>query len=76
MPFGLVTAPASFSRLMRKLLKDMENIDNFIDDIIVFTVTVENHLQVVRELLERLRGANLTASPSKCSIGYASLECL
>lgn len=56
MPFGLVTAPASFSRLMRKLLKDMENIDNFIDDIIVFTVTVENHLQVVRELLERLRG--------------------
>jgi len=76
MPFGLVTAPASFSRLMRKLLKDMKNIDNFIDDIIIFTVTFENHLQVLRELLERLRDANLTARPSKCSIGYASLECL
>ena len=76
MPFGLVTAPASFSRLMRKLLKDMENIDNFIDDIIIFTVSFNQHLQVLHELLKRLRGANLTARPSKCSIGYGSLECL
>lgn len=76
MPFGLVTAPASFSRLMRKLLKDMDNIDNFIDDIIIFAVTFEQHLQVLHELLVRLRKANLTARPSKCSIGYTSLECL
>ena len=35
MPFGLVNAPAVFSRLMRKLLESMENIDNFIDDILI-----------------------------------------
>lgn len=35
-PFGLVTAPAMFSRLMRKLLYGMTNTDNFIDDIIFY----------------------------------------
>lgn len=35
--FGLVKAPATFSRLMRKVLHGMENVDNFIDDIWVYT---------------------------------------
>lgn len=43
MPFGLVNAPATFSRLMRKLLHGMEGVDNFIDDIIVYTDTWEAH---------------------------------
>ncbi|XP_041356959.1 uncharacterized protein LOC121374100 [Gigantopelta aegis] len=76
MPFGLVNAPASFSRLMRKLLQDMQNIDNFIDDIIIYTTTFGEHMQVLKELLIRLRHANLTAKPSKCYIGFQSLECL
>ncbi|XP_041375943.1 uncharacterized protein LOC121388603 [Gigantopelta aegis] len=76
MPFGLVNAPASFSRLMRKLLQDMQNIDNFIDDIIIYTTTFGEHMQVLKELLIRLRNANLTAKPSKCYIGFQSLECL
>ena len=35
MPFGLVTAPATFSRLMRKFLHGMSNLDNLIDGILV-----------------------------------------
>ena len=37
LPFGLVTAQACCSKLMRKLLKGLSNIDNFVDDIIIFT---------------------------------------
>ena len=37
MAFGLVSAPVTFSRLMRKLLHGMESIDYFLDDVIVFT---------------------------------------
>ena len=76
LPFGLVTAQASCSKLMRKLLKGMSNIDNFVDDIIIFTSTWEHHMQVFEELLKRLRDANLTVKPSKCFIGFQNLECL
>lgn len=76
MPFGLVNASASFSRLMRKLLEGMQFIDNFIDDVIIYIKSFQEHLQIVEECLERLRAANLTAKPSKCFIGFQSLECL
>lgn len=76
MPFGLVNASASFSRLMRKLLEGMQCVDNFIDDVIVFTRTFREHVCVMKDFLQRLRAANLTVKPSKCFIGYKSLECL
>lgn len=76
MPFGLVTAPAVFSRLMRKLLDNLDNIDNFIDDILVFTMTWPEHTDVLIELFKRLQSAGLTAKPSKSFIGYRNLECL
>ena len=37
MPFGLVNSGALFCRMMRVLLKGLENTDNFVDDIIVHT---------------------------------------
>ena len=43
MPFGLVNAPATFSRLMRKLLYGMTCVENFIDDIIIFAETWEEY---------------------------------
>ena len=54
----------------------MSNIDNFVDDIIIFTSTWEHHMQVFEELLKRLRDANLTVKPSKCFISFQNLECL
>ncbi|XP_060553668.1 uncharacterized protein LOC132714768 [Ruditapes philippinarum] len=76
MPFGLVCASASFSRLMRKLLDGISEVENFIDDIFLYTETFSHHLQVLKDLLERLRQANLTVKPSKCCFGYQSTECL
>ncbi|XP_069138991.1 uncharacterized protein [Argopecten irradians] len=76
MPFGLVNAPATFCRLMRKLLHGMSNIESFIDDILIYTQTWEQHIDILRELFVRLRNASISARPSKCAIGYKSLECL
>ena len=75
-PFGLATAQACCSKLMRKLPKGMYNIDNFVDDIIIFTSTWEQHVQILEPLLMRLRDANLTVKPIKCFIGFHDLECL
>ena len=48
---------------MRKLLGDLENMDNYIDDILMHTVTWEEHLEKLNEVLIRLRHANLTMKP-------------
>ena len=76
MSFGLVTAPATFSRLMRKVLHGMSNVDNFIDDILVYTETLEHHFSILEQLFQRLRKAGLTAKPSKCSLGFNTIDCL
>lgn len=76
MPFGLNVAPATFTRMMRKLLDGMKNVANFMDDILIFSETWEEHMALLREVFLRLKGANLTARPSKCQIGYPNLEFL
>ncbi len=76
MCFGLVTAPAVFSRMMRKLLDNMQDVDNFIDDIMLFSNTWGEHLRTLKELCTRLRKHKLTARPSKCEIGAGEIECL
>ena len=70
MPFGLVTAAATFSRLMRLLTHGMTNVDNFIDYIIIYTQSFQDHLSVLRQLFLELCAANLTAKPRKCSLFY------
>jgi hypothetical protein len=78
MPFGLSTSGAVFTRMMRKLLLPLqsESIDNFIDDILVATETQQEHLEVLRRLLERLKECKLKARPSKCEFGCKELEYL
>lgn len=76
MPFGLVNSGASFSRIMRKLLQGLSGVDNYIDDILVHTTSWEEHMEKLRELLRRLRRANLTARPTKCCVGYEKVEFL
>ena len=76
MPFGLVTAPATFCRLMRNVLHNMTNVDNFIDDILVYAESYEQHIKILSELFTRLQAANLNARPSKCPLAYSKLYCL
>ncbi|MES9879335.1 MAG: reverse transcriptase family protein, partial [Sedimenticola sp.] len=76
MCFGLVTAPAVFSRMMRKLLDNLEGVDNFIDDIMIFSSTWKEHMDSLRQVFTRLRQHKLTARPTKCIIGAGEIECL
>lgn len=49
--------------------------DNFIDDVIIYTSIFQEHSSMIREFLQRLRAANVTVKPSNCFIGYRTLEC-
>ena len=76
LPFGMVNAPAVFSRMMRKLLKGMSNVVNFIDDVCIYTDSWDKHIQILVEVLDRLRSAGLTARPTKCFVGFDNIEFL
>jgi hypothetical protein len=68
MSFGLTNAPAYFMYLMNKVF--MEYLDRFvvvfIDDILVFSKTMQEHEEHLRQVLEKLRSNQLYAKFSKC----------
>ena len=77
MPFGLRNGPAVFQRLMDKILhQDLEYSRVYIDDIVIFSQSWEQHCLHLSKVLERLRAAGLTANRSKCQWGQQKFEFL
>jgi hypothetical protein len=78
MPFGLHSAPATFQRLMDRVMGP--ELDPYcfayLDDIVVLGETFEQHLEVLQEVFRRLRAANLRLNPDKCQFGRRSLTYL
>ena len=68
MPFGLVNAPASYTLMMNKVLQGLtwKFLLCYMDDILVYSKTFEEHLQHLDLVFGRLREANLKLKPSKC----------
>ena len=68
MPFGLTNAPATFQRLMESCLDELHLnwCIIYLDDIIVFSRTPEEHLHRLKAVFEKLRAAGLKLKPSKC----------
>ena len=68
MPFGLTNAPATFQRLMESCLGEMHLnwCIIYLDDIIIFSSTPEEHIERLRAVLQKLRAAGLKLKPSKC----------
>ena len=77
-PFGLCNAPATFSRLMDRLLAGLhwETCLFYLDDIIVFSSTWEEHLARLREVFERLRHAKLKLGAAKCTFAAKEVSYL
>ncbi len=68
MPFGLCNAPCTFQRLMERLFSDQRNqsVLLYLDDVIVFSSTVQWHLQRLEEVFSQLSGQGLKVKLSKC----------
>ena len=69
MPFGLKGAPATFQRLMDRVLVGLQGVELFvyIDDIVVYASTLDEHDQQIFRLFKRLSEAGLRLQPEKCS---------
>lgn len=68
MPFGLTNSPATFQRLMHTCMGDLNLVICllFLDDIVVFSSTWEEHIQRLEAVFQRLKDYGLKLKPSKC----------
>src|SRR6266498_12116 len=78
MPFRLKGAPATFQRLMTKVLGPYlyEFVMVYLDDIIIFSQTIDEHLQHMRKVLEALRQVGLKLKLEKCEFAKKQLKYL
>ena len=77
-PLGLCNTPATFSRLMDHVLSGLhwETCLFYLDDIVVFSSTWEEHLARLRQVFERLRHANLKLGAEKCTFAAKEVSYL
>jgi len=77
MPFGVKNAPAVFQQLMNDVLRGEEKFASpYMDDIVVFSDSWEDHICHIKKVLGKLEQAGLTANPSKCHWGGQKVEFL
>ncbi|KAJ9521060.1 hypothetical protein QJQ45_022784 [Haematococcus lacustris] len=71
LPFGLCNAPATFQRLMNDVLHDLldDCVLVYLDDILIFSRTPQEHIAHLRRVLDLLRKHKLYAKLSKCEFG-------
>ena len=78
MPFGATNAPATFQRLMHYCLGDLNTnwCIVYLDDIIFFSDTKEEHLKRLEAVFQKLSAAGLKLKPSKCFFFREEIEYL
>jgi hypothetical protein len=77
--FGLTNSPATFQALMNAIFSDLiaaGKVAVYLDDILIFTVTLEEHRRVVHEVLDRLKRHDLYLRPEKCEFERQEVEYL
>jgi hypothetical protein len=78
MPVGLTNAPASFQQLMNEVLREFLDIFVivYLDDILIYSKTREDHIHHIKEVLEKLRKHRLWAKAEKCRFFQTSVDFL
>ena len=68
LPMGLINSPATYQRIIETIMagKQYETCLIYLDDLIVYSKTFDEHLQRLDEVFERISFANLKFSPKKC----------
>lgn len=78
MPFGLTNAPATFQAVVNEILRPCLRKCTlvFFDDILIFSPPLEEHLQYLEMVFEKLKQNSLKVNGSKCSLGVPQVEYL
>src|SRR6201986_2518894 len=77
--FGLTNSPATFQAMMDYLFRELITLGKlviYLDDILIFTKTLEEHRKIIRQVLQILRDNHLYLKPEKCDFEQNSVEYL
>lgn len=76
MTFGLRNAAQTFQRFMDEVLRDLDFCYTYIDDILIRSSSLEEHLRHLNILFERLKLYGVVINPAKCVFGQTSVKFL
>lgn len=78
MPFGLKNAPSTFQRVMDNVLRGLQNETClvYLDDIIIFSTSLQEHIERLRSIFDRLRKSNLKLQLDKSEFLQTSVQYL
>ena len=76
MPFGATNTPAQFMHSMNDVLRDFMDtfVMVFLDDILVYSKSIEEHAKYLRSVLEKLRQYQLFAKAPKCCFAVFEID--
>jgi hypothetical protein len=78
LPMGLTNAPAAFQKNMETMLAGLtwKSCIVYIDDVIIYSKTFQDHLKHLQEVFDRLKTYNVNAKPQKCKFAKKEAEYL
>ncbi len=76
MAFGMRNAPVTFQRLMQRVLSGVKNCKSYLDDLVIYSNSWEDHVTRLDLVFSRLAEASLTMNLSKCEFAKAVITYL
>jgi hypothetical protein len=76
LPFGVAPAPEVFHRVVADVIRGLPNVVHYIDDILIYATTREEHDRLVREVIRRLRDVGFAICADKCVFSQPTMTFL
>ena len=76
MPFGMKNAPATFQRMVNKLVRDIDGCEGYIDDVVIYSDDWSDHIRQIKRFFQIMREAKLTINLMKSEFGKATVKYL
>ena len=76
MPFGMKNAPATFQRMVNKLVRDIDGCEGYVDDVVIFSDNWSDHIRQIKSFFQVMREAKLTINLMKSEFGKATVKYL
>ena len=76
MPFGMKNDPATFQRMVNKLVRDIDGCEGYIDDVVIYSDNWSDHIRQIKRFFQIMREAKLTINLMKSEFSKATVKYL